>query len=260
MCVPDTSSCSNGLDINQHPLCVCPAGQHQSGSICVPDTCSNGLDINQYPLCACPAGQMQSGSTCIAMCANGLNMSHYPSCACPAGQHQVGSECLDNNIQVCTNGLNINLYPSCLCPAGQHQRGASCVDDYCLNGLNKDTYPSCVCPAGQIVSGHICVYPPPTATLKVTPLLVKRNTSVSVQWSSTNVDSCTLTSTGADSWTTLTGTATSQPIIEQTTFTLSCHGMDGSTVTAQQTVKIIPTFEEVCDPGFHHAGGVCVPD
>jgi hypothetical protein len=36
----------------------------------------------------------------------------------------------------------------------------------------------------------------------------------------------------------------SKPITGETTYTLSCLGLDGTTLTKTATVKIIPTFQE----------------
>ena len=39
--------------------------------------------------------------------------------------------------------------------------------------------------------------------------------------------------------------ADSKPITAQTTYTLSCVALDGTTLTKPATVRIIPTFQEL---------------
>ena len=94
-------------------------------------------------------------------------------------------------------------------------------------------------------SASACLPPPaPTGALSARPLLVRAEETVNVTWSADFVNSCTVTGTNGDRWETRTGNETSGPIDQQTIYTLSCAGVDGSTLTQQVTVGIIPIFQE----------------
>jgi hypothetical protein len=76
---------------------------------------------------------------------------------------------------------------------------------------------------------------------------VRSGNTTKVNWSSSNVKSCTVSAQNGDTWTALRsviGGQVSTPITGETTYTLSCIPLDGSTLTKQATVRIIPTFQE----------------
>ncbi len=286
LCVQQSSTCSNGLDITKYPSCACPSGQTQSGTTCVASSCANGLSITQYPSCTCPSGYVQSGTACVqqsSTCSNGLDMTKYPSCACPSGQVQNGSTCMLNpcasnqtwngtvcvNVS-CTNGLDVTLYPSCTCPSTFVQSGSTCVCpagytlsgsqcvpqcavmNFCQGSALYHQYADCSTQFMQTCSyscsaGACQAAPAPTGTLTATPSLVAQGSTSQIKWSTTNVvaTSCTVTGNG-NSWSGTSGTQTSAPIQGQVTYTLTCRGLDGSTLTVTTTVNIIPTF---CEPG-----------
>ena len=90
-----------------------------------------------------------------------------------------------------------------------------------------------------------CLPPPaPTGALSARPLLVRGGSTSNITWSADFVNSCTVTGTNGDRWETRTGNETSGPITQQTIYTLSCEGVDGSTLTQRVTVNIIPIFQE----------------
>src|SRR5947199_2690124 len=70
--------------------------------------------------------------------------------------------------------------------------------------------------------------------------------TVTVSWSTSLIDSCSITSNNSDSWTDTSGTKTSKQIMGQTIFTASCIGTDGSILTQSATVNLVPVF---CEPG-----------
>jgi hypothetical protein len=88
----------------------------------------------------------------------------------------------------------------------------------------------------------------PDLDLRVIPSLVRSGNTTKVNWSSTNVKSCTVTGQNGDSWTglqSILGGNISKPITAQTTYTLSCIDLEGDTQTKQATVRILPTFQEI---------------
>jgi hypothetical protein len=61
------------------------------------------------------------------------------------------------------------------------------------------------------------------------------------------VKSCTVSAQNGDAWSALQsaiGRNISKPITGETTYTLSCVTLDGSTLRKSATVRIIPTFQE----------------
>lgn len=134
-----------------------------------------------------------------------------------------------------------------------------------LNSQCAVTYaPSpCAAPSFCSAGSAACLYPPVTYApddghLTVRPAIVPALLTSNVRWNVSNVTSCTVTGTNGDSWTVAgnagnawTSTSGSagkltQPIADQTTYTLTCTGVDGrETVPESATVNIIPIFEEV---------------
>jgi len=112
------------------------------------------------------------------------------------------------------------------------------------------TLPQCVnqkvqtCTYGCSV-GQCLPQPTPNLTFTVTPLLVAKNGTLQVTWSTANVTSCNITGTNGDSWTGTNGTQTSAHITSQTIYTARCIANDGSILTKSATVNLIPTF---CEP------------
>lgn len=83
--------------------------------------------------------------------------------------------------------------------------------------------------------------------LRVIPSLVRNGNTTQVNWSATNVQSCTVTAPSGDAWDTvlsIIGGQTSRPITEETTYTLSCIDSAGATLTKTATVRILPKFRE----------------
>jgi hypothetical protein len=94
----------------------------------------------------------------------------------------------------------------------------------------------------------------PSLTLHATPSLVRSGDTTTLTWSASNVlgNSCKVTSAqdtlanGTGNWAgALSSGATSGPITSQTTYTLSCTGLDDSALTQSATVNIIPSFQEL---------------
>ena len=84
--------------------------------------------------------------------------------------------------------------------------------------------------------------------LRVIPSLLRSGNTTKVNWSASNVSSCSVSAPNGDAWSALQsplGDTTSKPIAGETTYTLSCLALDGSTLTKSATVKIIPTFQEL---------------
>ncbi len=96
--------------------------------------------------------------------------------------------------------------------------------------------------------GNGACNPAPTPSIvsfNVTPYLVTQGNTATVQWSTTNTTSCTVSSPNGDSWSGTSGSATTRAITGQTSYTITCNGLDGSVITQTIQVNVVPTFCEV---------------
>jgi hypothetical protein len=226
---PPTISCTAQVYVSQ-----CPAGQHIDASGVV-----GGSDKGVIP-----GDQGASPSNPICLCdttnAPPVNGQCIPPQTCPMGQHfaKDGTTCLCDNTSappvggMCTVASCRGYYCSGNDLYYNHASGAQCVDDliqHCTFGC----------------SGAACLPPlRPTASISAKPSIVKEGNTTQVTWSSTNTSSCTVTGNDGDSWSGTTGTQTSKPLLAQTTFTLLCTGIDGSTISAKAVVDVIPKWQE----------------
>lgn len=83
------------------------------------------------------------------------------------------------------------------------------------------------------------------AEIKANPKLVKPGDTSTITWNSAETTSCTVTAPNGDRWTGTSGTQTSSPINELTTYSLTCQAFNGRTVTATASVGIIPSWNEI---------------
>src|SRR5208337_306142 len=107
-----------------------------------------------------------------------------------------------------------------------------------------------ICSASTICSAGACIQPTPSGTFIVQPALVHGGASTTLTWSTTNVvaNSCSVSGTNGDIWThqpavNATGYQSS-PITAATSYTLTCTGIDGSTLQLTRSVSLIPSFQE----------------
>jgi hypothetical protein len=114
---------------------------------------------------------------------------------------------------------------------------------------------TCVSPAFCSTGSATCLYAPVeyvtsgslTGHLQAAPQIVTQGTPTRLYWNLNNVESCTITGTNGDSYSGASSPAggrQTSAIEQQTIYTLSCAGSDGSTVEETQTVNILPVFNE----------------
>jgi hypothetical protein len=68
-----------------------------------------------------------------------------------------------------------------------------------------------------------------------------------VFWNLDNVSDCTIAGSNGDNWNLTSsgeGGETTGPITAQTIFTLSCTGLDESSIHESATINILPVFQE----------------
>jgi hypothetical protein len=140
-----------------------------------------------------------------------------------------------------------------------------CAVSYTCNGdtivyqspqCNTSNLATCDAPSFCSAGSSICLLPPitfiqsgsNTGHLQVRPQLVRKGGTTKVFWNVGNVTECTVTSS-TDSWTGETSGPsgqTSNPIYQQTIFTLSCTRLDGSPMNPETaTANIVPVFQEI---------------
>ena len=135
------------------------------------------------------------------------------------------------------------------------------VTAQCTTSVTRTTCapnPPYFCSAGS--SSCLTVGPSfgPNGELRVSPSLVPSGAFTRVFWNVSNVSTCTVTGDNPlqDTWTVVGNVVnnwistagaegmTSSPIVARTTFSLSCIGLDSSTISDTAVVNILPVFEE----------------
>jgi hypothetical protein len=144
----------------------------------------------------------------------------------------------------CPASLTVSCTPAYSCSGHTIQR----TDSSC-NVINVAT---CVAPAFCSAGSSVCLYPPPqfnssgqySGHLQVNPSILPEGSTTTVHWNISNVASCSVTGSNGDSWSGATGSHTSAAITQQTNYTLSCTGLDGSSINESQMVDVVPLFQE----------------
>ncbi len=96
----------------------------------------------------------------------------------------------------------------------------------------------------QCQSGACVPAPDPGGTITATPSLLVRGTTATITWSTDDAVSCTVSGNG-DAWSGLSGSQTSSPVTATVTYTLSCTGLDDSTLEESVTIRAVPFWREL---------------
>lgn len=142
-------------------------------------------------------------------------------------------------------------------PYGTCTPSYSCSDpqhiQYTNSSCQTSAYATCVSPGFCSGGSSVCLYPAPsfnqsgnlTGHLQINPKIVATGKTATVTWNVSSVSVCTVKGDATkDSWSATTGSKTMAAINQQTTYTLNCAGLDGSTVHETATVNILPVFQE----------------
>ncbi len=156
-----------------------------------------------------------SGNTYVGSCSALVTVSDGPT-SCSAQYYCVGSSlyfrtsaCDTSYIQACAYGC----------------AGGACLPD-----------------PGTIGDGDAPI------NIWVSPSLIRQGNTSVVSWTSNDMRSCTVSEnnpTIANSWSGTSGSQVSSALSQQTTYTLSCVGLNNQTYTDAATVNIIPIFQEI---------------
>lgn len=216
-----TGSAQCQTTVTVQPL-VCPSGTYSYNGACVP---------------GCPAGYVQYNNSCLAECPVGYGPDENDVCvfdACPSGYHvESGNVCV-SDVPACT------------------------AINYCVGSTLWHRDPECAtnpvqaCSSGCTAGACIGTAAPGVAVWQVRPPLVKSGDKANVNWQVTSVRSCEVHGNNGDSWSGSSGAQLSSPITAQTIYTLTCIGLDDSTISRTGTVNILPVFCEAGAPGCNN--------
>ncbi|MEK7068351.1 MAG: hypothetical protein AAB964_00895, partial [Patescibacteria group bacterium] len=175
-----------------------------------------------------------------------------PACACATGfaRNQAGV-CVPI-VAACTGPNEVGTPPSCNCEIGYSRVGGVCAPASCT-GANEVNPPACTCAAGYQRDQGICARIPELSILAngETSARVLRGTPVVLTWSATGVQEGTCGVRNALSGTLLysgdnsPNPAPSPAVSAQTTYRLSCLTDTDRQVSAEVTVSIIPSYNEI---------------
>jgi hypothetical protein len=114
--------------------------------------------------------------------------------------------------------------------------------------LLNDTIATCASPQFCSPGSATCLYNAITGDITASPRLVGSGKSTTLSWSTTDAASCTVTGTNGDTWNGTSGSRTSSPVMQVTTYTLACDDADPDTseddFTDRVTVVRVPSWLE----------------
>jgi hypothetical protein len=231
------------LTVNQPPMCtlsVAPSNISKGSSATLTYSSQNVTSFSISP----SIGTVTLNSTSTVLVSPSMTTTYTGSVSGPGGT----ASCTIPMGSTATLAVSCTPATTYSCSGQtivQSVTGTSCA----VTTTNLST---CVSPAFCSAGSATCLYPAPTVVnaLSVIPNLLQRNRTVTVTWNIANVQSCTVigsnkdgTSASTDTnspgiWNTLSGSVTSSPITQQTTYTLSCVQDDPSQPPFVETVSV----------------------
>ena len=140
---------------------------------------------------------------------------------------QAAYSCSGQTIQYTNTQCAVSNVTTCVSPQFCSPGSAVCLDSTPSFNEGQD-------PNGVPLSGH----------LELRPSLIRSGGTATAYWNVSNVSSCTVSGNTTDSWTGISGSQTTSPIIVQTSYTLDCTKLDGTHLVESATINIVPVFEE----------------
>ncbi|MBI5456736.1 hypothetical protein HY969_03255 [Candidatus Kaiserbacteria bacterium] len=107
-----------------------------------------------------------------------------------------------------------------------------------LANCSTETVDTCVTPEFCTTGSATCLYNAVSGSISASPRLVRSGATTQVSWSTDDASSCTVTGNG-DTWTGTTGSQTSSPITELTTYTIHCDDGDPDSTQDDFTDRVI---------------------
>lgn len=215
---------------------------------------------------AAPSCSVTLSPTSIAQ-GSSSTLTYSSSNATSFSINNVGSKTADTSGHVTVNPSQTTDYTGTASASGVSNQcpaslSVSCTQSWSCSGstivqTNTDcsttNLTTCVSPQYCQAGSNSCLYPTisfnssgnQTGHLQLLPNVVHGGNSTTVAWNVSDAQSCAVTGTNGDSWTGLSGSATSSPIASQVTYTLSCQAYGSNpNDTETQTVTVAPTYQE----------------
>ena len=189
------------------------------------DSCGTESCISAANIC----GDVNVGtrSTCSES-SNTCSASVPPN---PSGTCSVATECGVNATGYigCNGQCNITRYPFC-------KTVNNTIDESNIEWITVGNVGS---GGGEVGVTDI------TCDIVASPTLVVPNGRTVIRWLSTETVSGAITSSSnGDNWSGLRGEEVTSELTEETTYTLTCEGYDGTVITDSVTVDIVPQWQE----------------
>ncbi|MCH7529590.1 hypothetical protein IIB50_00510 [Patescibacteria group bacterium] len=213
-------------------------GTHRYKNTCTNSLGSNTASINHTvalpPQCSDGIDNDSDGLTDLAdpSCSGSSDNDESNPAQCSDGIDNDGDGFVDLADPGCiSSGDNneFNIFPQC-----------SDRIDNDGDGLIDLADPGCTDPSDNNETA-----PPASLSLEASPInLIRSGTGTIIVWSATDVISCTISGPNGFNFTTTSGSQSTGPLTEQSTYTLSCE-TDTGPVSVGVTVNVLPVFEEI---------------
>ena len=243
-CLSQSRTCSNGTLSGAYEYASCDVGPACSLFL-NPTTVTQGqsstLSWSSTNATSCTGvnfttGGATSGNTSVAP---SVPTTYTASCTGERGEAQ----CTGTGSGGTGALLSISCTPSYSC-SGTGNQTIIYTDAACA----QSTIDTCDLPEFCAAGSAICLYEAPTGNMTASPRLVASGGTSHISWTTTNAAACTVTGNG-DTWTSASGTRTSNPITQYVTYTLTCDGEDPDSIQDDLTDSVsiyrVPSWLEL---------------
>ncbi|OGG62798.1 hypothetical protein A3C21_00820 [Candidatus Kaiserbacteria bacterium RIFCSPHIGHO2_02_FULL_59_21] len=260
-CTFNGQTITHGNSVTAYQASTVPYGSSCSSQT---RTCNDGTLSGSYQYSSCSVNSPANCSLDGVTVNHGESRTFYSVQTAPSGElcsfatYSQSRACTDGSL----SGSASFQYASCSCtPTTVYSCSAETIVRTVTNSSCSVTvtnpYATCVSPAFCSSGSAVCLYPPPSYNagadgldghLEIRPNIVPTFETALVYWDLSNVSSCSVTGGNGDAWSGASSGASGQetsPILEPTTYTLACEGLDGSTITESVTVQVVPIFQEL---------------
>ncbi len=246
---PNTSSCPPGTQTVSNGTC-CPSEYVVLGPVTGSGKSASrsaSCDIPEPPTPPTPPTPPVSPPTQSQSCTPSSCESFPNIC----GEVNSGTQCIGGSGSYSCNAPNVPN-PSGVCTV-QLDSGVATGVRGCGAGVCYITrYPTESLTGGSGDVTWVELSPPtvgePTAQIFARPILVKKTKRANIVWLSAYTKSCSVSGSNGDGgagWSGINGDHISSEIVTQTTYNLTCEGLNGEQITDSVTVRLVPEWQEI---------------
>ncbi|MBI5456739.1 RICIN domain-containing protein [Candidatus Kaiserbacteria bacterium] len=239
LCVSQTRSCSNGSlsDSYEYQSCSVDNPAPTCSISVAPTTITSGesstLTWSSSNATTCTGtnfstGGATSGSTSVSPSSS----TNYSASCTGTGGTTACTDTSSGGGGDTTATLSVACTESWACTGA----GGSTIT-HTLANCSTETIDTCVSPEFCTTGSALCLYDAVTGSITASPRLVTSGKTTTVSWSTDDAVSCTVTGNG-DTWIGTSGSQTSSPITELTTYTIRCDDGDPDTTQDDFTDKV----------------------